>query len=385
MSRSNYCFPATQVNNYIYAKHNILPDYQAKDISEVANNLIGIHSARIQTPCIALYSRISHYNTTMLWDTLFKDRKLIKLRCMRQTLHIVPFNLAPIVHQATLKIRLAKCLLEYKKMNVDMSYTALIKKVIIEIVKEMPLSSMEIFNRVCEESTYEKTLNIESIKALVKIVIKELWESGIICYIDNNKRWDQESRVYGYTKKIYPELDLNLNPKSALKELVYYHIERFGPVTIKDISWWSGISICHIKESIKEITNNIVSVSVDGYNYEYLMIKDDVENLLKFKIDNKPWASLLAYEDSSLKGYFESRLRYINARDYDKLFNQIGEARASILLNGMVIGIWRWNKKIKKIIWETFENIKQDQKELINNRVNQLEDCLNMSINNIDE
>ena len=49
-----------------------------------------------------------------------------------------------------------------------------------------------------------------------------------------------------------------------------------------------------------------------------------------------------------------TRLRYVNDKHYNSLFNQIGEVRASIIHNGKAIGIWEWDKKNKKIKLEYF-------------------------------
>jgi hypothetical protein len=43
------------------------------------------------------------------------------------------------------------------------------------------------------------------------------------------------------------------------------------------------------------------------------------------------WLTLLAYEDPSLKGYYESRFLYVDQKHYRLLFNKIGESRASII------------------------------------------------------
>ena len=104
-----------KINEYTLMKHNILPGYQQSCIGNVARNHLGLHSARIMTPYTTLCSRLKGYNPQMLTSQLYKDKKLIKMRCMRTTLHIVPLDIASILHMATLDLRLSDCKLFFRR------------------------------------------------------------------------------------------------------------------------------------------------------------------------------------------------------------------------------------------------------------------------------
>ena len=77
-----------KVIQYNFAKHNVLPGYQVESISTTVSNNIGLHSARLSSPYVSLCSRVNNFETHMLWDKLFSSKDLIKLRCMRKTLHL---------------------------------------------------------------------------------------------------------------------------------------------------------------------------------------------------------------------------------------------------------------------------------------------------------
>ena len=77
---------------------------------------------------------------------------------------------------------------------------------------------------------------------------------------------------------------------------------------------------------------------------DFYVSGEEGDKLDAFKKVDFEWISLLAFEDPSLKGYYESRFRYVDKMNINKLFNQIGEVRASIIHNGNAIGIWQWNK-----------------------------------------
>jgi pimeloyl-ACP methyl ester carboxylesterase len=57
----------------------------------------------------------------------------------------------------------------------------------------------------------------------------------------------------------------------------------------------------------------------------------------------------LAHEDSALKAYFQTRDRYLHGLPQHRAFNQIGEARPCIIIDGVVAGTWAWNARMASI------------------------------------
>jgi hypothetical protein len=68
------------VRSYISSKHNITPAMQEQSIENVANNLVGLHSARLPTPYVTLVSSIAGFTPNDLREELYTLRKLIKIR-----------------------------------------------------------------------------------------------------------------------------------------------------------------------------------------------------------------------------------------------------------------------------------------------------------------
>jgi hypothetical protein len=362
---------------YTYAKQHVFPGFGADNIKQVAHNLVGLHSARLPTPFVSLYARLDDFKTDDLRKELFDHRSMIKLRCMRGTLHIVPLALAPIVHQATLDKRVRVCQRVYHQLSISLDRVNEIKQSIVQFVKEGPKSTDDIlyYSNVSLDvfGSSQRILSKQKIK-LIRTIVKHLWEEGLLCYLNESDHWGKEDRQYGYTPQIYPSLDLNSESVfEAQIELVRYHINQYGPVTEEDIYWWSGLNKSTIRKCLAYLKNYLVTIEWPGFNSEFFMTKLDFENFQAFHWQNSPWVALLAYEDSSLKGYFESRGRYIAAQHYKTLFNRIGEARASILFNGRVVGIWKWDKKKKRVFWTTFETLESSVSKELRSKIQALE------------
>jgi hypothetical protein len=109
----------SKVMNYVFMKHNVLPNFQSEIVSNAIDNLFGLHAARLPTPFTTLFSRVPGFETQALWDHLYVKNDHIKLRCMRRTLHILPLEYAPIAHRATMHFRLADCYTLYRKIGAN--------------------------------------------------------------------------------------------------------------------------------------------------------------------------------------------------------------------------------------------------------------------------
>ena len=153
----------------------------------------------------------------------------------------------------------------------------------------------------------------------------------------------------------------NLNNGNT-SQLVKKYFKNFGPASLKDFSWWSGLSQ---NVALKEINSNNEYMRLIFKDVTLYMLKEDYEKFLHTNLDNN-YINLLAWEESVIKAYKETRFRFVGDKDYDKLFNIIGEARCSILYNGQIVGVWEYDKKKQKINFNLFE--KEDnilKKELI--------------------
>jgi len=336
------------INEFVFSKHNIVPGTQLNSIEDVARNHLGLHAARIGSPYTTLCSRLLQYETKMLTNKLYEEKTLIKLRCMRTTLHIAPYDIAPILFNATKDVRLSECLTFFKRNNISLNRVDELESEIISIITEKGLHAKAIEEWIIAKT--EKIIEPEIKKIFAKKVLKYYWEKGVLSYFNAASNWEKEDRKYVITKSFYPNLNLDIYQVEDAKELlIIENIKKFGPVTLKDISWWSGLGLNIIKSTIEKNSTKICKFKVNGFENDFYISNEDFHELKNYNVKDIEWISFLAFEDPSLKGYHDSRLRYVDEMNLKHLLNQIGEVQASVIHNGKVIGTWIWDKKKKKM------------------------------------
>lgn len=348
------------INEYCLKKHCVLPNTQMDSIEEISRKHVGLHSARIMTPFMTLCSRMNDFEPQQLISQLYIDKKLIKLRCMRTTLHIIPVDMASIFHMSTLDIRLADCNLFFKRNNISSETIASFEDLLKNFLT-VPKAPEEI------ETEIRKGLNIgeESFKKdFAKRILKYYWECGSLCYVNSAKYWENEERKYALTQRYYPNVNFDRYDATTAKEmLIMEYIKRYGPVTVRDMIWWSGLNGVDVKKVLENNINLLHKIEIN--NFIFYILESEYKNLVEYPAEDEDWVTLLAYEDPALKGYFESRSRYVDDKNYNLLFNQIGEVRASIIHNGKAIGIWEWDKKSKNIVLNYFNTVPKRIKDCV--------------------
>ncbi|MFC7443053.1 DNA glycosylase AlkZ-like family protein [Laceyella putida] len=255
-----------QLRSYFLKKHHLAPHAKAACVQQALSSLVGLHTARISTPFVSLHTRVEGFQSIDLQKQMRSS--LIKLRCMRKTLHIVPIKVAPIVHQATLKQRLPVCTRSFKKLGVNERDINLCKEYLIDLVRSKPSSSEELIQSMLEQRFFERIKKqLSNPIYFLRRMIKLCWEEGTFCYINESGHWTRESRIYGYTPGIYPELNLNSVGKEAAEaRLIDFYIKHYGPVSFKDICWWTGLDVRVVQKHLSSKGYQIVLI--DSFNTE---------------------------------------------------------------------------------------------------------------------
>ena len=91
---------ATRVNTYLVHKQHLATSGQGDNVLQVVHDMVALHSTSAAAPYLTLRARVQGFQRSMLEDELYERRRLARVLCMRNTVHVVPSDRLPYFHQA---------------------------------------------------------------------------------------------------------------------------------------------------------------------------------------------------------------------------------------------------------------------------------------------
>lgn len=327
---------ARQLWNWLLRCHGLSEDAKFDSVLEIAHATLGLHAARLPSPFATVIAR-SVSPTVAL--TLFETKThadLMTVRCMRKTLHTLPLKLAAVAHRSTLHFRERDALRAITNANVSLCHISGTVDAMVDLLgRESPMSHRAIEAQLIAPHT--------SVVA-VRLALKLAWEQGVLTYRNDTAGWNRENRKFGLTTKLYPGFDISMDTRKAAGELIREYFDRYGPASLRDAMWWSGLSRFAVTTAMNESARRFVAVYAP-WCQSPLYMYDDRHDQFQGVVSQPqiPTLNFLAHEDVALKAYFESRNRYLGKLPPRCAFNQIGEVLPTIMHGGQVIGTWAWD------------------------------------------
>jgi hypothetical protein len=330
-------FELAKINKLTLEKHHLTEETKIDNIIKITDDICGLHSTNLTTSYISLLARTVNFNKSDLERELYIKKTLGRIRCMRRTLFIQTIEMIPIVYAATFKI-IENSFEKYMEFHkITSSEFQELSKSILEKVNGRELSTSEI----------RKELNS---KANIPAVIQLMGNYGLLIRGKPIKDWKDRRNKYAAFKDYLPDIDLNkFSEKEAISLLVEKYVKAYGPVTEKDISWWTGLTKTKIRSALDNFESQFQNIKIKSIKGNFLIFESDLKSLNLITDFEKPTLALLPELDPYLMGYKE-RDRYIINDNYDNIFDRSGNITSTILLNGLIIGVWDKEEKPRPFI-----------------------------------
>jgi hypothetical protein len=127
--------------------------------------------------------------------------------------------------------------------------------------------------------------------------------------------------------------------EEAIRLLVRRYLAAYGPATLGDAAWWTGLGVGPVRRAVRQLGEDVVEVAVAGLTGQLLMTRDDLAVLQTRSPIDGPYVALLPELDPFTMGYKE-RDRYLEPQHRDLVFDRGGNATSTILVDGVVVGVW---------------------------------------------
>ena len=334
-------------------------------VVEVARDLVGLHATDPATVYLAARARMLDPGVAAVEQALYEDRALVRILGMRRTMFVEPVELMGVV-QAACTDAIAT---QQRRLLVDLvgragladdppGWIEDVEKVAVnalearggataaELAKDDPRLAQQIV--LAEGKPYEGRQSVVS-----RILLLLAAEGRIVrgrprgSWVSGQYRW---SVVDAWLPGGVPAWSL----QEAQAELVRRWLRGFGPATIADVKWWTGLPMGQVRRAVAE--TGAVEVDLDGT--PGLVLPDDLDPVPA----PEPWVALLPALDPTTMGW-AGRDFYLGPHR-PALFDRNGNAGPTIWLDGHVVGGWA-QRATGEVVLRLLEDVGTDATEAI--------------------
>jgi hypothetical protein len=354
-----------------------LADTAKAGVVEAARDLVGLHATDPATVYLAARARMRDPQVAAVEQALYEDRALVRLLGMRRTMFVEPVELMGVV-QAACTDAIA---VQQRRLLVDLVGRAGLAEdppTWVEEVEKVAVKALEARGggataaelarddpRLAQQIVLAEGKSYEGRQSVVSRILLLLAAEGRIVrgrprgsWVSGQYRW---SLVEAWLPDGVPARSL----QEAQVELVGRWLRGFGPATIADVKWWTGLPMGQVRRAVAEA--GAVEVDLDGT--PGLALADDLDPVPA----PQPWVALLPSLDPTTMGW-AGRDFYLGPHR-QVLFDRNGNAGPAIWWDGRVVGGWA-QRASGEIVLRLLEDVGADAAAAVEAEAARLADWL---------
>ena len=353
-------------------RHHLAPANRAATATEVARDIVGLHSTDPATVFLSAWSRMKKAEISAIERELYDERSLVRVLVMRRTAFVLPPDLAAIALAACSRSvgRVQRKRLEQwiDKAGVandpaawlrnleELTFDAVAARgtaVATQVSADVPLLKHRLL--VAAGSSNEANV------PLAPFVLRLLAVDGRLMrgrprggWLSTQWSW---STTEAWLGKVMPEWTTH----EAQVALVTAWLKAFGPATVEDVRWWTGWTLAEVRRALTEIK----PVEVDLGGATGIALAADLGSTRR----PEPFAALLPGLDPTVMGW-AGRDWYLGEHRA-ALFDSNGNAGPTVWWDGRIVGGWA-QRRDGEIVIRLLEDAGRDARAAIENETNRL-------------
>jgi hypothetical protein len=345
-------------------------------VVEVARDLAGLHGTDPASVYLAARARMAVPEVAAVDRALYQDRALVRILGMRRTMFVVPVELMPVV-QAACTDAIA---VQQRRLLHDMVGRAGMADDPAGWVEELGTVTVKALEAsggatATEVAGYDPRLGLQIVVAegkpyegrqsVVTRMLLLLAAEGRIVRGRPRGSWVSGQYRWSVVDDWLPDGVAGWSMQEAQTELVRRWLAGFGPATIADLKWWTGLPMAQVRRAVAEA--GAVEVDLDGT--PGLVLADDLDPVAA----PEPWAALLPALDPTTMGW-AGRDFYLGPHR-PVLFDRNGNAGPTIWWDGRVVGGWA-QRRTGEVVLRLLEDVGADATAAIEAEAARLADWL---------
>jgi hypothetical protein len=327
-------------------RHHLAPAARAAGVVQVAEDLVGLHGTDPASVFLAAAARMRQPDVGAIERAMYDERSLLRMLGMRRTMFVVPVELAPIVQAActdaiaAAQRRLLLQLLTRSGIGGD-DPERWLEEVEQATVKALAARGQALASelseddpRLREQIQLAEGKSYAAKQSVVTRVLLVLAAEGRIARGRPRGSWISGQYRWSLIESWLPAGMAEWSTEAAQAELVRRWLAGFGPGTMTDLRWWTGLTAGQVQRALAAV--GAVEVDLDGV--PGLALAGDLEPV----VAAEPWVALLPALDPTVMGW-SGRGWYLGDHG-PTLFDRNGNAGPTVWWDGRVVGGWASRK-----------------------------------------
>jgi uncharacterized protein YcaQ len=368
-----------RVTRLYLIKHHLFQKATKQNFVNIVDDVCGLHAQAAATPYLSLWNRVEDFEDSLLDKALYQDKTLVKVWCMRGTLHVIPSSDLPVYNRAlrTMWFEHHGRYMRAPDYPPKEERKKLIYPKIVQALAEKPLKRKEL-NAKVQALLKDDSMPYQRLFSGWGGILKETTYEGLTVHAEPCEREACFVRV----DKWLPNIRLDdLSEEKAQEKLLIKYLRGYGPATAHDFCLWSGLMAGDAKKAIEKVKDLLLEeVEIEGATGLFLLLKKDLKLLDSISLDEKALPCFLPKFDSYVLGH-KDRTRIIHDEHKKHVFRKAGDIAATLLLDGKITGTWT-HKKAKNslsVAVTPFRRLDKDELRQIEEEARELSEFMGVA------
>ncbi len=294
-------------------------------VEGIAAGLVGLHNTSQVSPYLSLRARLPGFSRSRLDGPMWGSWRMVRFRAMRLTMFVFPTDLLEIAAAATRHLGASLSARWLRDSGLSQADFDEISAGVDAALADGPLTARDLRRRL----GLAQTIDLPG-------VVGRMCDAGRIVGGAPPRQWRSSIRCYHRWRDVLPEVDLDRwDPDVAVRELIHRYVRSYGPVTLDDVAWWTGLSKGRCRAALTDLAPHLEPVAVDGWVGPLHRGKGDT-----VAGDAGSDVRALPLLDPYVQGY-RDRARFLEPRRSDFVYDGGGNAAATLVHQGKIIGVWQ--------------------------------------------
>lgn len=315
-------------------KHSLIDRAPAGDAFRVIEDICGLNAQGALNYSLSLWARVKGLDREFIRDAL-REKTLLRSWFMRNTVHVMALGQAFVARPA-LRESLVQ---EWNRWTVRTgskespdSWTVHYDEVLTAL-GEGPLSMSELLDRYSPAS--------KNPRLILSRVVREMSLKGLVCNAEPRGPWYHDAeQTYADVKHWVPGMD-EAEKSGAQETLMTAYLRGYGPATVQDYAYWTGMKVSAARELLKRIGLELAEVEVYGQKGKLYVPEDTLLDLEHVEV--VPSVRLLPKFDALIMSH-RDKTRFMDEAARRRVFLPTAEVSATVLVDGRVEGVWVMKK-----------------------------------------